>query len=158
MLSKSPTDVSPQPTQETIPSPLQNLSQQQEEMHSPPPKWLLPLSGTSEILPTAMPKYTSLYSTLMTHRSALWNNAEQICLPHVTDKCLQIAIIFLKSYLYIENNIPSFRQHSLRTFSSSTNILYYPEKCSLSIILFRTTHSQIRNKQGVWHILYPLNP
>lgn len=80
-----------------------------------------------------------MYSMLMTHRTALCNKAEQICFPHVTDKCLQIAIIFLKSYLYIENNTPSFCKYCLRTFSNSTNILYCPENCSLSIILFGTT-------------------
>lgn len=147
MLSKSPVDVVtlayPRKQSAVL---FRTSASSRKRCTFPPKKWPLPLSGTSEILPTATPTYTSLSSPLMTHRSALWNNAEQICLPHVTDKCLQIAIIFLKSYLNIENNIPLFRKHCLRTFSNSTNILYCPETCSLSIILFGTTHSQIRNK------------
>lgn len=95
-------------------------------MHSPATRWPVPPSGTSEFLPTAVPKYASLYSMVLTHRSALWTNGEQSRLLHVTDKCLQIPIIFFKSYLPIENDIPLLRQHCLRTFSNSTNVLYCP--------------------------------
>lgn len=102
----------------------QNGGQHQEEMLCLL-KWPSPLSGPSEILPFAVPKYTSLYFLLMVHRSALWGKAEEMS-SHDRQKCRQIAIVSLKSYLCIGNTIPCLHRHRLWTFSSETNTLDSP--------------------------------
>lgn len=83
-------------------------------------KWPIPLSGPSETLPSAVPKYTLLCFLLMVHRSALWGKVEQTS-SHDRQKCQQIVIVSLKSYLCIGNTIPCLHQHRLWTFSSETN-------------------------------------